>query len=125
MLLFASFRFVSCSKKVNDVDKKILIELLRYGNEEKNDWSSDFKIIVTPRFGTISPWSSKTEDIISNVGLKNILRVEKLFGFKINCNINEGNIDLSMFFDRMTQSIYTEEKDFQNLFILVIKKFRV
>jgi len=76
-----------------------------------------FTFYVGPRLGTISPWSSKTEDIISNVGLKNILRVEKLFGFKINCNINEGNIDLSMFFDRMTQSIYTEEKDFQNLFI--------
>ena len=76
-----------------------------------------FTFYVGPRLGTISPWSSKAEDIISNVGLKNILRVEKLFGFKINCNINEGNIDLSMFFDRMTQSIYIEEKDFQNLFI--------
>ena len=76
-----------------------------------------FTFYVGPRLGTISPWSSKTEDIISNVGLKNILRVEKLFGFKINRNINEDNIDLSMFFDRMTQSIYIEEKDFQNLFI--------
>ena len=55
-----------------------------------------FTFYVGPRLGTISPWSSKTEDIISNVGLKNILRVEKLFGFKINCNIDEGNIDLSM-----------------------------
>ena len=46
--------------------------------------NQDFSFYVGPRLGTISPWSSKTEDIIRNVGFKNILRVEKLFGYLID-----------------------------------------
>ena len=33
---------------------------------------------VTPRKGTISPWSSKATDIFRNCGLKSILRVERV-----------------------------------------------
>ena len=44
----------------------------------------EFSFYVGPRLGTISPWSSKTEDIVRNVGLNNIIRVERLFGFQIN-----------------------------------------
>ena len=35
-----------------------------------------FSFLVGPRSGTISPWSSKTEDIIKNVGIQNVTRVE-------------------------------------------------
>ena len=77
----------------------------------------DFSFYVGPRLGTISPWSSKTEDIVKNVGLDNIIRIERLFGFMINEAFDNQNIDLSMFYDRMTQSIYPTQKDFQNLFV--------
>ena len=65
-----------------------------------------FSFLVGPRSGTISPWSSKTEDIIKNVGIKDVDRVERFNGFNISDQINIDGIDLSMFFDRMTQSIY-------------------
>ena len=65
-----------------------------------------FSFIVGPRAGTISPWSSKTEDIIKNVGIKNINRVEKFNSFTISDFSFDKNINLSMFYDRMTQSIY-------------------
>ena len=77
----------------------------------------DFSFYIGPRLGTISPWSSKTEDIVRNVGLNDIIRVERLFGFLINEEFDNQNIDLSMFYDRMTQSIYPTQKDFQNLFV--------
>ena len=77
----------------------------------------EFSFYVGPRLGTISPWSSKTEDIVRNVGLNNIIRVERLFGFQINKEFDNQNLDVSMFFDRMTQSIYPTKKDFENLFI--------
>ena len=76
-----------------------------------------FSFYVGPRLGTISPWSSKTEDIISNVGLKNILRVERLFGFQIDCEFDKQSLNTSMLFDRMTQSIYLDTKEFENLFV--------
>lgn len=38
---------------------------------------------VTPRKGTISPWSSKATDIFRNCGLKSILRVERGIRFQV------------------------------------------
>ncbi|MDA9621725.1 phosphoribosylformylglycinamidine synthase [Gammaproteobacteria bacterium] len=67
-----------------------------------------FSFIVGPRSGTISPWSSKTEDIIKNVGILNISRVEKFNSFTISDFSIDNNLDLSMFYDRMTQSIYSD-----------------
>ena len=43
-----------------------------------DEFQNDFSFYVGPRLGTISPWSSKTEDIVKNVGFKNIKRVERL-----------------------------------------------
>ena len=39
---------------------------------------------VTPRKGTISPWSSKATDIFRNCGLKSILRVERGIRYKVS-----------------------------------------
>ena len=82
-----------------------------------SEHNHDFSFYVGPRLGTISPWSSKTEDIIRNVGFKNILRVEKLFGYLIDSKISNQNLNTSMFIDRMTQSIYWNKEDFENLFV--------
>ena len=81
--------------------------------EDSND---QFNFYVGPRLGTISPWSSKTEDIIKNVGLKNILRIDILYGFRPDLKLDFDNLDFSMFFDRMTQSIYRNHDDFKNIF---------
>ena len=70
-----------------------------------------FSFIVGPRSGTISPWSSKTEDIIKNVGILNINRVEKFNSFTISDFSINNNLDLSMFYDRMTQSIYSDHEE--------------
>ena len=39
---------------------------------------------VTPRKGTISPWSSKATDIFRNCGLKSILRVERGIRYRVS-----------------------------------------
>ena len=72
---------------------------------------NSFSFIVGPRSGTISPWSSKTEDIIKNVGILNINRVEKFNSFTISDFSIDNNLDLSMFYDRMTQSIYSDHEE--------------
>ncbi len=41
------------------------------------DDSSQISVLVTPRPGTISPWSSKATDIIHNCGLQSVRRVER------------------------------------------------
>ena len=63
-----------------------------------------FDLLIGPRAGTISPWSSKAQDIVKNVGVNNIDRLEKF----IAISIGKENLDsdLSCFYDRMTQSVY-------------------
>ncbi|NCV99848.1 MAG: phosphoribosylformylglycinamidine synthase, partial [Proteobacteria bacterium] len=86
-------------------NKNLDLESLKNILNADNNLDS-FSFLVGPRSGTISPWSSKTEDIVKNVGIKDVDRVERFNGFSIADEINIDDIDLSMFFDRMTQSIY-------------------
>ena len=77
---------------------------------DANEFSSDFNFFIGPRKSTISPWSSKTQDIVQNVGIKNIFRIEKFIGFDLE-NINEKNdLNFDTLFDRMTQSLFSEEE---------------
>ena len=51
------------------------------GNGERGTGAEFY---VTPRKGTISPWSSKATDIFRNCGLKGIARVERGIRFQIS-----------------------------------------
>ncbi|WP_395946774.1 phosphoribosylformylglycinamidine synthase [Caedibacter taeniospiralis] len=51
--------------------------LLTYGDKGLLTEKTGQAIIVTPRLGTISPWSSKATDIAHNCGLKEIIRIER------------------------------------------------
>ena len=67
----------------------------------------EFSFLIGPRRGTITPWSSKTEDIFKNVGIEKIDRVERFFGFCISgLDQSIDALDLSILYDRMTQDIY-------------------
>ena len=61
-----------------------------------NDLLETFSFLVGPRSGTISPWSSKTEDIIKNVGIQNVTRVEKFYGIHISNFSKDADLDLSL-----------------------------
>ena len=73
--------------------------------------TESFSFLVGPRSGTISPWSSKTEDIIKNVGVEDVDRVERFFGFNVSSFSDQSNLDLSLLFDRMTQSVYSNYEE--------------
>ena len=64
---------------------------------------------VTPRKGTISPWSSKATDIFRNCGLKGIARVER--GIRFNVSPAVPPAALGALYDRMTEGVYTDLGD--------------
>ena len=64
---------------------------------------------VTPRKGTISPWSSKATDIFRNCGLKGIARVER--GIRFNVSPAVPPVALGALYDRMTEGVYTDLDD--------------
>lgn len=61
--------FVELSSSLGPEDEKVLQRLLHYGAQPENDAGDEgetafLDVLVTPRPGTISPWSSKAGNII-------------------------------------------------------------
>ena len=85
-------------------------ELQRAGvllNAEGQCDDADF--FVTPRKGTISPWSTKATDIFHNCDLKSIERVERGIRFKTSKPIPEQCF--SALYDKMTEGVYEDIAD--------------
>lgn len=78
------------------------------------------KFIVSPRFGTISPWSSKASDIISQCGLATAGRIERgiIFTLKGWHKLSSASVQdvLPALHDRMTQSVFFNLAEAQALF---------
>ncbi|PKZ68504.1 phosphoribosylformylglycinamidine synthase [Moraxella osloensis] len=120
------------SKDLAEHDYKKAVDLLNHGDEialnqaspdENQDENQDenkkvLQIIVSPRFGTISPWASKATDIFNNCEIA-IERVERLVVYTlIGENLPEKlphDIEM-MLYDRMTQSLFYDLAKAQHLF---------
>ncbi|MCE9613689.1 MAG: phosphoribosylformylglycinamidine synthase [Lentisphaerae bacterium] len=73
---------------------------------------------VTPRQGTLSPWSSKATDIFHNCGLRDVRRVERGIHYQVRDGAGRelspdalGVAALNRLHDRMTQGVYLEVAD--------------
>lgn len=116
------------SKDLAEHDYKKAIDLLNHGDEialnqasqheSQNENKEALQIIVSPRFGTISPWASKATDIFNNCEIA-IERVERLVVYTlIGENLPEKlphDIEM-MLYDRMTQSLFYDLAKAQHLF---------
>ena len=112
------------SKDLAEHDYKKAIDLLNHGDEialnqaSQDDNKEALQIIVSPRFGTISPWASKATDIFNNCEIA-IDRVERLVVYTlIGENLPEKlphDIEM-MLYDRMTQSLFYDLAKAQHLF---------
>lgn len=120
------------SKDLAEHDYKKAVDLLNHGDEialnqasrDENQHESQhenkeaLQIIVSPRFGTISPWASKATDIFNNCEIA-IERVERLVVYTlIGENLPEKlphDIEM-MLYDRMTQSLFYDLAKAHHLF---------
>jgi len=72
---------------------------------------------VTPRKGTISPWSSKATDIFTNCAIAGVKRVERGVCFTITVDGKPVTVEalhpvLNALHDRMTEGVYQDLADF-------------
>ncbi|MCL7743993.1 phosphoribosylformylglycinamidine synthase [Guyparkeria hydrothermalis] len=105
------------------VDQDRLEELLDYG-ESVDAWSDDWpQVIVAPRAGTISPWSSKATDIARICGLEGVSRIERGIEFAVSgTGIDADGFEwsrelLEVLHDRMTESVYRDAASLESLFV--------
>ncbi len=100
-------------------DSEKAVELLNGGQVcqlEKPDNAR--QVVVSPRFGTISPWSSKATDIFNNCGI-DIERIERVVVFSLVGNVSSRlpkNVE-EILHDRMTQSLVYDLSDVKALFM--------
>lgn len=76
-----------------------------------------FSLLVTPRPGTISAFSSKASDILHNCGLSGIERVEMVVGWRIaSATTLDVRAISPLLHDRMTESVWPALYDLGRLF---------
>jgi phosphoribosylformylglycinamidine synthase len=98
-----------------------LVFLFKLLNAQEHQPAAD-AILVTPRLGTVSPWSSKATDIVANCGLQAIKRIEhgiawQLFGRKGKpVSVAAVQAALPFLHDRMTESVLLDERMAAELF---------
>ncbi len=99
---------------------EILEKLLTYGPARQTQSPSGTLFFITPRPGTISPWSSKATDIAHNCSLENINRIERGCAYYVDTEeaLSEADFALiaSFLHDRMTESVFTHTDDANVLF---------
>lgn len=98
----------------------VLVKLLSYGENQSVECSGIVSYFVTPRLGTLSPWSSKATDIAHNCGLTEINRIERgcLFSFDIDGDISADQLAIirQNIHDRMTENVFHSIEDAAVLF---------
>ncbi|MES2980238.1 MAG: phosphoribosylformylglycinamidine synthase [Pseudomonadota bacterium] len=105
--------------------KAQLQALLSYGDPGKPVAPDDVLFVVTPRFGTVSPWASKATDIAHNCGLA-VKRVERITEYRValksgllgKAALSAGQRDAvaSLLHDRMTESVMFNRAEAAGLF---------
>ncbi len=112
--------FVDISRPLPDSELVLLGKLLTYGPRGEAPPHRAQRVLVTPRVGTESPWSSKASDIVRVCGLDAVTRVERGTVYFIESaeTIDAAGLEVlaAPLHDRMTDSIWIDSTDPQGLF---------
>jgi len=96
------WHFVEIARPLTGAERITLDRLLAYG--EAGPEPTGRTVLVTPRVGTISPWSSKATDIARQCGLEPVRRVERGTMFDVHGSSDLASI-LPALHDRMTEAV--------------------
>jgi phosphoribosylformylglycinamidine synthase len=99
----------------------VLEALLRYGPKRASHEPEGQLLLVTPRPGTISPWSSKASDIAHNCGLSKIRRLERGIAYYLKASKSDLdqaqlNTAAALLQDRMTEQAWFDLDEAEALF---------
>ena len=123
--LSARFVHLAATEQVlNEGQQQTLAALLTYGDPHQSP-TSPHLLVVTPRFGTVSPWASKATDIAHNCGLT-LKRIERITEYSLH--LKNGLLSKTeltpeqwaqvadVLHDRMTESVMRSRDEALGLF---------
>ena len=103
--------FVDVARALTTNERVVLDRLLRYGSGAEFGTAAppSAELLVLPRAGTISPWSSKATDIAQVCGLAPVRRIERGIRFRLSAQPLLGAKQLQRLaaplHDRMTEQV--------------------
>jgi phosphoribosylformylglycinamidine synthase len=113
---------VELEERLTPDEQALLERLLTYGPHRGEEDITGFSLLVVPRPGTISPWSSKATDIIHNCGLRKVRRVERGIVYTLDMEAGMSlrgarrEKILPLLHDRMTEAVLLDDHDAGVLF---------
>ncbi|PKE32949.1 phosphoribosylformylglycinamidine synthase [Rahnella sp. AA] len=111
--------FADVSAPLNSDEQTKLQRLLKYGPSLAEHAPTGRLLLVTPRPGTISPWSSKATDIAHNCGLSQVLRLERGLAFYVQApelTDKQWAQLAALLHDRMMETVFGKFEDASALF---------
>jgi phosphoribosylformylglycinamidine synthase len=103
--LRAEFRhFIEFEQAPSSAEAALLERLLRYGATPEAPQRGDALVLVVPRLGTVSPWSSKATDIARNCGLASVRRIERGTAYWLSGARADAPL-AALLHDRMTETV--------------------
>ncbi len=108
--------FADCERVLSPKEEKTFTKLLDYAPPVEDYPGSSSLILVVPRLGTISPWSSKATEIIQNCGLSAIRRVERGIEYRLDSVDRVSREQVDLLHDRMTESILADLNRIDKIF---------
>lgn len=112
------WHFAKTNTPLDDAARTQLAALLEEKAADTAQLDSDYQqFLVTPRIGTISPWSSKATDIAWNCGIQAIERIERGIYFVIRgITLADRQATAALIHDRMTETVLQNFEDTEQLF---------
>src|SRR5438132_4612113 len=104
--------FAAIEAPLDARETQVLEKLLTYGTPAHGEPRGTL-LLVLPRFGTVSPWSSKATDIAHNCGLSKVTRIERGVAYYVSAR--DPGLEAAIH-DRMTETVVTDFADAQKLF---------
>ena len=113
--------FVDLERPLETAEREVLERLLTYGPRiEASAEQGGESLLIVPREGTISPWSSKATDIARVCGLDAVLRIERGIRYRVHSSRPLGAERLAalavVLFDRMTEMVLFDSAAAARLF---------
>ena len=111
--------FAELSAPLSDEEQARLASLLTYGPHLSSHTPAGKLLLVTPRPGTISPWSSKATDIAHNCGLQQVVRLERGVAYYVEAstlNAEQWQQVAGELHDRMMESVFGDLQEAESLF---------
>ncbi len=107
--VYAQYIHFVDAHQLHDEQLSMLSQLLAYGSSSLSQVAEGEKLLVLPRAGTISPWSSKATEIAQRCGLHEVGGIERGIEYTLSAStplslVLKDKIS-ALLHDRMTQTI--------------------